>query len=212
MAIRDNGSYPSKDYNDRQERIESIIKPACALAGMDHFFTSEKVGEEYDHLAGATIRAWKKCGKFEKLKGVKPPVPGHITITLRKSRREYRNSSAAWLEMAKAVPGVVVIQDYAEKPLHLHDRMALYEGAKMNFFVANGPAVLCLYSDAPYAVVGMYGNDEGAHASRDRKYLDFEGMKEGFQYPWANKNQRIFWTPDSLGNIEKAYAWARTHF
>lgn len=134
----------------------------------------------------------------------------YITITLRKSRKSHRDSNAhAWDNFARTVKErVVVIPDYDVKKIHLHDRMALYEGAKMNFFASQGPAVLGYYSDAPYAVLNMHPTD----GDRDKKYLDFEGLEKEFQWPWANSRQRIFWKPDISSNITEAYEWAQTTY
>jgi len=59
----------------------------------------------------------------------------------------------------------VVIDDYYAKPIHLHDRFALYAGAKMNFGVCNGPVFTLSLTEYP---VAMFANTQSARNSNTR--------------------------------------------
>jgi hypothetical protein len=65
----------------------------------------------------------------------------------------------------------------------------------MNYFVANGPAALCHFSDYPYTSF-MFGIDVKLHARH---------QPVGSQLPWATKNQRFIWGPDHYEEIWKAH-------
>jgi hypothetical protein len=207
MVFANYGNWKQKDYDNPEQRVESILLPACDLAGVKGSITkTAPTGQGYGHK----IRDVLGLGHLiKKQKGVLPPREGdYITVTLRNSpRRRERNSDvAAWTEFAKSVKEeVIVIEDWEDKPIHLHERMALYEGAKMNFHGNNGPAVLCMFSDAPYASIVK-------HDERTRKYWLEQGMHENQQWPWATNKQRIFWMTDTVENLKQAYAWAQTVF
>lgn len=197
------GKFKSKaaKYTNPEERLANIVKPAVALAGLE-YSEGKKEGVEFYHGVGGTIEAYKKFGRIEKIKGVLPPKTGGITITLRNMLRETRNSDRkAWRRFAQEV-GALVIPDYADQPIHLHERMSLYEGAKMNFLVGNGPATLCIFSEAPYAILKVAPEEDGAGSL---KFLKTQGIEEGFQYPWRNEKQQLVWTGDSYPEIVKAY-------
>jgi hypothetical protein len=68
-------------------------------------------------------------------------------------------------------------------------------------FVNNGPAMLCIVSDIPYAIL-KYANVGGA---TNAEWLASQGLPKGSQYPWANEGQRIFWGGDSYSEIWQAY-------
>src|SRR5688572_2141828 len=196
-----NGKFKSKHYTDQPIRFENIIKPGIALSGLEYTI-GDKEGVEHYHGIGGVIKAYKEFGRIEKLKGVLPPKPGGITVTLRNmDSRQQRNSGPDWLRFAKEV-GALVIPDFKDKGIDLHERMALYEGARMNFFVGNGPATLCIHSEAPYAVLKVAPEAEG---SGSVKFLRSEGLEPGAQYPWANARQKLFWGGDTYDEIMRAY-------
>jgi hypothetical protein len=87
--------------------------------------------------------------EMPRLKSVLPPGKERYTVTLRTTRRwPNRNSRQDWLTFAAEI-GARVIPDYDVEPIHLHERMSLYAGAEMNFFVTNGPVMLCFLSEYP---------------------------------------------------------------
>lgn len=180
------------DKDHATERFWSICHPGPALAGLEAEIG--EVGIDIAKPGGEEIlRYWRSGEPFHRLKSVKPPVPVEYTVTLRKTikgrdRVKYRDSDEpVWRDFADEI-GALVIEDYEVRPIHLHDRMALYAGAKMNFFVSNGPGVLCSFTEYPCMLFNT------SHC----KELIRAGIK---QYPWMLDNQRNIWelaTPESL--------------
>jgi hypothetical protein len=193
-----NGYRPKFSKSDTLARVESILKPACALAGCTYDFGRDKGLDPGYHMS-AVLKLYKQVGRIEKLKSVLPPKDVKYTVTLRNTKRyEYRNSGPDWRRFAEEM-GAFVIEDFGDNPVSLHERMALYAGAKMNFFVANGPVTLCLLSDYPYMAFMKNVND-AYHAE--------QGWERGSQLPWRVKDQHLIWTGDEYENIRRhADAW-----
>jgi hypothetical protein len=135
-----------------------------------------------------------------------------VTITLREAAHwPHRNSNVPeWLAFARELQDpstgsggehVVFLRGYerADEPLEnfatcpaaskrLAARMALYSVAKMNFFVSDGPAMLCFFSNNPY--VAFMTHYAGAN---------------GPQRPWATERQRLVYARDDLGAIREVW-------
>lgn len=187
------GTFKPKDYDNPRERFESILKPACELVGMP-YSVGPKEGKEFGHFIGDLIQTYKKFGRIEKFGKY---VSGeYVTVTLRNSRKQYRNSSEDWEKFAKEI-GALVIPDYEDAKLDLQERMGIYENARLNMFVNNGPAMLCICSDIPYAIL-KYANKGGA---TNEEWLAGQGLPRDSQYPFASEKQRIFWGEDSYHEI-----------
>jgi hypothetical protein len=95
----------------------------------------------------------------------------------------------------------LVIPDYDDVPIHLHERMALYAGAEMNFFVTNGPVMSCFLSEYP-----AMGFDV------QKSPMKGFGVPFGESYPWLLKDRHFqVYEPDTLENMRKHFAaWKRT--
>lgn len=181
------------------QRYESILKPGPALLGMD--VVEEPVGHEYvpggqkqlvDHV--------RRGGTFPRLRSVLPPGNEKYTVTLRNTRRwPNRNSREAdWRAFAAEI-GARVIEDYDVEPMHLHDRMALYAGAEMNFFVTNGPVMLCFLSEYPAMGFDVQNSP-----------MIPLGIPMGEPYPYLLDQHRQVYEPDTLENIRKNFeAWLK---
>lgn len=182
-----------------KRRIESILLPGPALAGLAYSVGTK--GEElapYGHIPA--IKAVKAGLKLPRLKTVLPPGKERYTVTMRtEPRMANRNSNeSAWRTFAQEI-GARVIEDYDVEPIHLHERMALYAGAEMNFFVTNGPIILCLLSEYPAM---------GFDVQKSRP----DGLEFGESYPWCipNKHKQIY-EPDDLDVIWKHFRhWSDT--
>lgn len=155
----------------------------------------------------------------QQMVGGRPPV----TITLREAKHDVlRNSrNDVWLKFAKhlqdAGERVVIIRDTlkAGEPLagfetcpeastKLHFRLALYEQAKMNFFISNGPVTLAMFSEAPYIFI----NELLEHAdsgNRAESWSVYHGTNPGDQLPWARPNQRIVWADETYETMCAAW-------
>ena len=183
------------------ERFRSICEPMPALLGLPHVTvwptSSFDALDGAVHCAkpgGAPLVAHFRAGKsIKRFRTVKLPGAARYTVTLRRTQRSPgRNSDdAIWKDFAREI-GALVIPDYEQERIHLHDRMALYAGAEMNFFCSNGPGILCSLSEYPCMMFNT-------HHARESLLLD--GMRDGEQYPWMLANQRAIWeeaTPSSL--------------
>lgn len=178
---------------DTKRRMQSICEPACALAGMT-FDYGEGKGIDPGYHIDAVLRVYEQCHGISKLKTVLDPKDVKYTITMRNYKRyEHRNSGESWRRFAEEI-GALVIEDYTDHPIHLHERMSLYAGAKMNFFVANGPGSLCVFSDLPYIQV-MKNIDVAYHKAC--------GYPPGSQYPWRVENQHLVWSDDDLDTLRR---------
>lgn len=126
------------------------------------------------------------------------------TVTLRRTARAAgRNSNEmAWRTFAAEI-GARVIEDYDVMPLGLHERLALYAGAEMNFGVSNGPVTLGLLSEYPMMAFDF---------AKSAKAIERQsGMKFGEQLPWRTKDQFQVWEPDELPVIREHFqAWRAT--
>lgn len=195
------GYRPKFDPKETAKRMRSILEPACALAGCTFAYGGPQEGCAYcdpGYHYDALLEALRDCGSLRLLAGTRTPGTARYTVTLRTSGRyPKRNSNeSAWRGFAERI-GAAVIEDYARAPIALADRMALYEGAEMNFGVGNGPMALCLLSRAPYLIF---------HKAPDADYHARHGFPVGSQYPWAlAASQRLVWQDDSRENIERAW-------
>lgn len=202
--VTDRGWKP-KNYHDPAERFRSIVEPAVALWGLNYSI-GEREGVEHSHFFPAAMAAYKQHGRIAKMP-VKTEDKGYVTITLRKSpgRTPERDSNdAEWLKFAERINRkAIILRDYDERPLELADRMKLYAGAHMNFFVINGPVTLCIHSEAPYLCMRTIGGERSGSTSP--AFMRSIGITPGFQFPWANARQRLSYLDDTCANIEREY-------
>lgn len=143
----------------------------------------------------------------------------YITITLREARYwlERNSDLASWQEFAKGYKGrVIFVRDTAkaDEPLpgfetcptasyDLRKRTALYKRAKMNFFIANGPAMLAVCTQTiPY--VNFIPPVPEYPCFQPEWLRQFVGIEHGGQWPWATERQRAVWQRDTLDNIRAA--------
>ena len=199
------GAWNPKNYTLRQaeERWESIVKPAVALFGLTYSI-GERRGLEINHMLLAAIKTYNQMGIIGKI-----PVPckdrGYVTVTLRKSRNPERDSKEdEWMKFAAQCDRkVIIIRDWDETPLSIEDRMTLYAGAYTNMMVINGPLTLCIHSDAPYISMRTIGCERSGSTSPS--FSAKNGIAPGFQFPWANSNQRLSYLDDTAENIMHEY-------
>jgi hypothetical protein len=178
---------------------------------------ASKAGEFVPRLA-ASDRARDAMNGW--LHGTEP-----ITITLREAPHwTKRNSNlGAWLKFAKDLEGkgenVIFIRDTfkATEPLlpgfatcpiaawNVDLRMALYEHARCNLFISNGPAGLGLFSDRPYLYFVNIKRDAEYPANTPGWWKKSNGVADGEQWPWALPTQRMIWQPDTYENISEAW-------
>jgi hypothetical protein len=178
-------------------RFHTIIEPGPALIGLP-----SQMGSEASALGSANMNelvAWSRSGKnFPRLKSVLQPNAAEFTVTIRKVTTSVERNSCetAWRQFAQEI-GAVVIEDYDVVPMHLHERFALYAGAKMNFGVTNGPIHALTLSE--YPVMMFVCNQAGINQMKKG------GISHGEQYPWMRGDQHIIWSPDTVDSLRKTF-------
>lgn len=178
-----------------KRRFESILWPGPALLGMPASIGTE--GRQFGGYHQRELVALAYSGaKLPRLKSVLPPGQERYTVTLRRTQRvpERNSNEADWRTFAAEI-GARVIQDYEDEPIHLHERMALYAGAEMNFFVTNGPVMLCFLSE--YPAMGF---------DLQKSTMVKLGVPFGEPYPFlmADRHRQIY-EPDTLENMRKNF-------
>lgn len=182
-------------YPLNKQRYEAIIKPGPAFLDLPCREGTDGDSVMAAHMADGAKWIAKK-NPWPRLKTVKPPGSERYTVTLRNTQRnQHRNSDeAVWREFAAEI-GALVIEDYDVKPIHIYDRMALYAGAEMNFFVMNGPGILCVYSEYPCMIF------DGSKV-RD----DFIRYGFGENYPQAIAGKHyLIWEDATAESIRRNY-------
>ncbi len=177
-------------------RVKSIILPGPALAGLPCRLGRD--GKTCDGYLRAFLDLAKARPTFRRLKSVLPAGKDRYTVTIRNTERAtHRNSNEqAWRTFAADI-GARVIEDYEVQPIELHELMAIYAGAEMNFGVSNGPVTLGLLSEYPMMAFDF--------AKSARALENIGGMKFGDQLPWATKDQFQIWEADDLDVIRKHF-------
>jgi hypothetical protein len=209
FGTRNIPSSPIWSQAQLRERFESIIAPGPELSGLkgregdggERLDTAPKNKFKLEHL----VRFVRRRGCFRRLVSVLPHAHARYTVTLRQQSRKsrYRNSDEKVWRIFAAEIGAVVIEDYDVKPIHLHERMALYAGAEMNFGVASGPMFLCTLT--PYPCMSF---DWGL--GPQEQVLTLSGIAKGSRMPWCDRDQFTFWQPDDLDIIRRRFDdWLR---
>lgn len=180
-------------------RFRSIIEPGPALADLPY-----RIGPGGERDAASShmrelVKWWNNGGRFKRLHSVSAPRFCRYTVTLRSDSRVTTSNSnrAAWLAFARKIDAQV-IYDYEERPVPLHERMARYAGARMNFGVVNGPLYLLTLTNYP---VTMFKCSVKGTASNLKKH----GIPFGSQFPWAGAHQVNVWEDDTLFALLRHY-------
>ena len=177
------------DIADTARRLETIVAPLVDAMGMT--WGPGVGGVNPGHTLADARRAWKETGTIGKFQS--PRGTAKYTVTIRDyPRYPYRNSDRlVWMPFAEEI-GAVVIDDFYKVPIAHDERLALYAGAEMNYFVSNGPAALCIFSDFPYRYFVTDHKDDA--------------VKDGVgPFPWATDNQKIFWGHPTLEELRASH-------
>jgi hypothetical protein len=190
-------------------RWANILVPLCSLAGLRMSAGAGMKGEALGYATGDVETLYRKLGRVSKLAAREAPDrSGYVTITMRDSfRNAWRNSNRREWERVREVliargEDVIVLEDAEDAPMPVGQRLALYEGAKMNLAVGNGPMVLCWLSEAPYLSFQL---PEPRGHERELAELvsqwDRMGFPVGSQLSFRNARQEIVWGPDDADLI-----------
>jgi hypothetical protein len=148
-----------------------------------------------------------------------------VTITLREAKHwPHRNSKLKdWLRFARDLKArgerVVFIRDtekafepiegFETFPLASIDllvRAAVYEHARFNLFVGNGPAALATFIDRPwFQFVHLEPDGHAYFPNTPTFWARLMGVEQGGQFPWCKENQRLIWADDTYEDISAAW-------
>lgn len=206
----------------REDLMANVIRPALKLFGAIEGHLEMPHDKAFPYVVAPTAKHYEEggslprfCASDEALEWAEAYAGSYI-ITLREAAHwPNRNSNlSVWIEFAKRLDGrVIFVRDTAFigqeiegfetcdlASTSLDHRLALYTAAKHNFFVSNGPATLCLYSeDIPYTC--FMKSPENYPCHRPDWVEQHMGIPYGGQYPWASGDQRMIWADDSLDNL-----------
>lgn len=217
---------------ERAKFYESVLPPSLKL--FDCVMADTKEGNRNDTYTYMDIVKWSKEGQavprltlpFAIMTAMKDNLAGiePVVITLREHEHyEHRNSSLTdWLKFAEYLQErgehVIFVRDFAnadeditgfdtmpEASKNLVVRAALYEHAKCNFFVSNGPATLGLFGNRPWIQFIDCRKDEVYLQNTPEWWSVNHGIVPGEQFPWCASNQRIIWKPDTLDAMIEAW-------
>jgi hypothetical protein len=229
------GAHGFESEPARRRMFEKVLVPALDLIGavqdekarlnglVKEFYTCRDIVGGC--LAGEDV---PRFAAPEHAKKLTAPYKGYVTITLREAAYwQHRNSNLeAWQRFARDLirrgEKVVFVRDTANanKPLgdfptlpaasyNLDFRMALYEQAKCNLFVSNGPIGLALFSRVPFlAFINTEPDGSMYVADTADFWRTFQGIEVGSQFPWSAPDQRIVWAKDDYENL--IVAWNET--
>lgn len=210
------------DTEYRRTMLEKVCKPTLKLIGAVEDDRA-LLGETYRKYTWIDVsnaaRAGEKVPRFKAPSGLRKTT-GHVTITLRESTDwPHRNSSLdAWAKFGYYLQNrnerVIFIRDTAKcaEPWHgfetapeasadLGQRMALYESAKANLFVSNGPSTLAMFTDKPFLLFNGPAVDATYWPNTPAFWKESMGVEHEGQYPWCREDQRIVWVKDDYENI-----------
>jgi hypothetical protein len=185
-----------------RRRFETMIAPGPAFLDLPsrEGEDGERVGLGYK--CPNILRFTREVKDFRRLKSVLEPKRHRYTVTIRQAVNDvWRNSNrSVWLRFADDI-GAHVIEDYIVKPLHVHELIAHYAGAEMNFGVWGGPMYMCSLTEYPCMVFkcGVFHD-----------FLKRSGMQYGENMPWCRENQLVYWDDDTFKNIHARFGeWRR---
>jgi hypothetical protein len=220
----------------RADFYENVIRPSLAFIGaiedetakdapMFEYYTIKPIGDYA--RAGEHVPLLKpSADAILSVQEVLRDGPAPITITLREAKQfEYRNSNITeWLKFAEYLGSqgerVIFIRDTANAAeeitghltcpaasIDLDVRLALYEAAKCNFFVSNGPWYLGVFGSKPWLMFVETNQLAPHHAETPQFYRQWHGIDpaKDEQFPWSTPAQRIIYKRDNFENIREAW-------
>lgn len=222
-GFRDDPLPGSTDF--KKQIVTNVILPALTMIGAEEGTATDGWRSEYvfralhyhfkrgEDLPRMKAPNWAKVAVQHWLKGRHP-----VVVTLREAEHwpERNSNMDAWLRFARETRDVVFVRDTlkAEDPLegfeifpaasrNIAIRQALYEEARLNMLVSNGPAILLWLSDSPFVQFNLL--KPGFPAGEKDWIETFIGLTVGDEYPFRNSHQRIVWEDDNYEAITRAY-------
>lgn len=218
----------------RWQMYNNVIKPALAFVGAIEDPTCIKHGRVMERYTFVDIvRACVLGEDVPVLRPTPAAVAAvaaiggkgpYITITLREAAYSaHRNSDFdEWLKFAEYLEAqgerIIFVRDtscateaiagYETCPAASVDidvRLALYEGAKCNLFVSNGPWSLALFGTRPWLMFNQVDAMDPYPPNTNQWWTQFHGISKGQQFPWSRPDQRIVWQRDTFAVMCKAW-------
>lgn len=208
---------------DRQSMLDNVVRPMLDLIGAVEDPNGTKGKFKHFFSLRDIVKAYKDGEQIPKFKSPLQEAiyePGYVTITLREANHwPHRNSKIPeWIRFAeylkKKGERVIFVRDTAKADeaipgfdicprasRDLHSRMKLYEDARCNLFAANGPVMLCVFSDKPWLKFIEIDEQGAYNAAKSDFWEQCIGVKVGSQFPWSSDKQRITWKSDYYTNL-----------
>lgn len=215
----------------RRKMLDNVVRPMLDLidAVEDRAALGGRCDEVY--LTRAIVDAADRGEPVPRFRASEEAIDAmaqyknYVTITLRESEEwPHRNSNIEnWVKFARHLQcrgeRVVFVRDTAaafsnqvsavpECPrasLHLRARMGLYQVAKANLFVSNGPAALAFFSDRPWLCFMPLNDDDHPYKPQTPSFMRENIVDPYGQFPWSRPDQRIVWEADNYESIIAAW-------
>lgn len=216
----------------RSRMFHHVVRPALALFGavedptavdgrINNFYSTRDIVANY--RPGEPMPTLKAPDGMAE--AMRSQFGSCVTITLREAGYfPERNSNIdAWIafanylkyrgervvfvrDTAKAHEPIDGFETCAEASIDLHLRLALYESARINLFVSNGPSSLGVYSRWPWLTfIKVEAEGHGYAPATASFWRDNVGIEVGSQYPWSASDQRIIWSQDTYETLVDAW-------
>jgi hypothetical protein len=218
----------------RRAFYNHVIIPGLALIGAvedESCVTEGRVVERYTFVdivracrLGHDVPLLKPSAEAWTAVGILARKGAYVTITLREAAYSgHRNSNMdQWLPFAEyltangervifvrdtryATEGITGYETCPAASIDIDARCALYEGARTNIFVANGPWSLALFGTRPWLMFCELSGMDPYPPNTDSWWRTFHGIGQGEQFPWAHPTQRVVWQRDTFANLVKAW-------
>ena len=218
----------------RRQMYSNVILPGIALVGAVEDQTCLERGRVLERYTFYDVVQHCKLGEdvplmvpsaaaVEAVEPISSKGP-YVTITLREAAYSaHRNSNLDdWRKFADYLTAqgerVIFVRDtcnaletidgYRTCPAASVDvdvRCALYEGARCNFFVSNGPWTLALFGTRPWLMFNQVNAMDPYTPNTDQWWRQYHGIGAGEQFPWSRPSQRILWERDEFSSMTKAW-------
>jgi hypothetical protein len=108
-------------------------------------------------------------------------------------------------DTAKATEAFYGLETHSVASIDVQARLALYEQAKCNLFVSNGPATLAFFTERPWLMFAEPNEKDAYFPNTPDGWKTFAGIAPGEQLPWSKPDQSIIWQADTFENMRAAW-------
>jgi hypothetical protein len=207
--------------------IDGVFRPAIKLLGGIEDDRAVCGRQKELYVPRDIVHAVRAGERVPLFRSGKPSPFGsdYITITTREAEHypERNSNMIAWyklaLDLQEEGERVIFVRDtrFAFAPMHfetcpaasvdLITRCALYEHARANLFVSNGPGGLAMFGTRPWMQMVPIKNMEfGVYPPSTAEFWkDSTDISPGEQWPWSADDQCLVWLPDTYENL--CVAW-----